>query len=57
MDESFRQLLATCPVYEQTRALDDLRARDFTRLDVNGQVYLDEAGAEPPPSRYRGASR
>jgi selenocysteine lyase/cysteine desulfurase len=36
---------AQWPEYEHTRALDDLRAREFARLDASGQVYLDYTGA------------
>jgi selenocysteine lyase/cysteine desulfurase len=37
--------LATHPDYETTRALDDLRAREFSRLDEQGHVYLDYTGS------------
>jgi hypothetical protein len=30
--------------YGNTDALDDLRARDYARLDAAGQVYLDYTG-------------
>lgn len=32
------------PDYEGTSALDDLRAREFARLDAEGHVYLDYTG-------------
>ncbi len=37
--------LAACPEFVDTRALDELRARDFARLDEQGQVYLDYTGS------------
>ncbi len=37
--------LAAWPEYARTTALDDLRAREFARLDAGGQVYLDYTGA------------
>lgn len=46
MDErDFGRFLAAHPGYERTRAIDDLRAREFARLDEGGQVYLDYTGA------------
>lgn len=33
------------PSYLATRKLDELRARDYARLDAQGQVYLDYTGA------------
>lgn len=33
------------PTYAATGALDELRARDYSRLDTHGQVYLDYTGA------------
>lgn len=32
------------PAYAQTSALDDLRTRDYARLDAQGQIYLDYTG-------------
>ena len=32
------------PAYAGTAALDDMRARDYSRLDVAGHVYLDYTG-------------
>ncbi len=37
--------VAEWPDYAATAALDDLRARDFARLDAAGHVYLDYTGA------------
>jgi selenocysteine lyase/cysteine desulfurase len=36
---------AAHPEYERTAAVDDLRHRDFGRLDVLGHVYLDYTGS------------
>ena len=43
--DSYDTFLAEWPDYTETQALDDLRAREFTRLDAGGQVYLDYTGA------------
>ena len=32
------------PAFDETRSLDDLRAAEFSRLDEQGQVYLDYTG-------------
>jgi molybdenum cofactor sulfurtransferase len=37
--------LADHPAYGETRAIDVLRAREFSRLDDQGHVYLDYAGS------------
>lgn len=48
-DERFQQareaFLARWPEYLQTAPLDELRARDYARLDALGDVYLDYTGA------------
>ncbi len=49
-EEARRALDAACPAYGSTAAIDNLRARDFTRLDVAGHVYLDYTGAAPYPA-------
>ncbi|HOC18798.1 MAG TPA: aminotransferase class V-fold PLP-dependent enzyme [Vicinamibacterales bacterium] len=36
--------LAAHPEYEATRGIDELRAREFARLDAHGDVYLDYTG-------------
>ncbi len=36
--------LRRVPAYAATRALDDLRATEYARLDATGQVYLDYTG-------------
>ena len=44
-DDAFERFLAEWPDYRATAALDDLRAREFARLDAGGHVYLDYTGA------------
>ena len=45
MDNHRLQLfLERYPDYTKTSAIDDLRQRDYSRLDRNGQVYLDYTG-------------
>ena len=39
--EAFADFAAGHPEFEQTRALDDLRASEYARLDRAGQVFLD----------------
>ena len=45
------------PAYASTAVLDDMRARDYARLDVAGHVYLDYTGgglyAESQLARHR----
>jgi selenocysteine lyase/cysteine desulfurase len=43
-DASLAAFLAAHPSYASTAALDDLRAREYARLDAAGQVYLDYTG-------------
>src|SRR5574341_1603768 len=43
-DSAFDTFLKAYPSFESTRALDDLRAREYARLDAGGQVYLDYTG-------------
>jgi molybdenum cofactor sulfurtransferase len=43
--ESCAQFRRAYPGYEGTARLDDLRTRDYARLDRTGQVYLDYTGA------------
>ncbi len=45
MQRSYAAFLATYPEYEQTKALDGLRASDYQRLDAGGHVYVDFTGA------------
>jgi len=44
-EAAYEQFLDAYPEYRDTTALDELRARDFRRLDEQGQIYLDYAGA------------
>lgn len=44
VDAAFEAFRQTYPTYDTTRALDDLRATDYARLDQQGQVYLDYTG-------------
>lgn len=45
LEAAREQFLARWPEYAATAALDELRARDYARLDRLGQVYLDYTGA------------
>lgn len=40
----YEQFISAYPTYLSTLELDDLRQRDYTRLDRAGQVYLDYTG-------------
>ncbi len=42
---AFSEFLRDFPRYAETKLLDDLRAREYTRLDRRGHVYLDYTGA------------
>ncbi len=44
LEEAFAEFLRTRPEYERTQAIDELRAREFSRLDQLGQTYLDYTG-------------
>jgi len=39
--EAFRRVF---PEYDRTHHLDEIRATEYTRLDRQGQVYLDYTG-------------
>ncbi len=41
----FERFAQRYPEYERSGRLDDLRAEDFRRLDVQGHVYLDYTGS------------
>ncbi len=41
---TYQDFLVKYPAYASTRAIDDLRASDYSRLDRLGQVYLDYTG-------------
>ena len=44
MSTTYQDFLQKYPAYESTRAIDTLRASDYSRLDRLGQVYLDYTG-------------
>ena len=44
LDEAFRRFLSAYPEYAGTRVLDDLRAREYGRLDAGHVAYLDYTG-------------
>jgi molybdenum cofactor sulfurtransferase len=44
-DEDYGRFLSAHPAYGRTAAIDELRKRDYSRLDAQGQVYLDYTGA------------
>jgi len=44
-DAAYETFLDTHPAYRNTAALDEIRARDFARLDEQRHVYLDYTGA------------
>ena len=44
-EQAQEAFLAAWPEYRHTAELDELRARDYGRLDQLGQVYLDYTGA------------
>jgi molybdenum cofactor sulfurtransferase len=44
-DEDYARFLESHPEYAETSALDELRAREFSRLDALGHVYLDYTGS------------
>ncbi len=44
MDDDYDCFLEQYPTYASTASLDELRARDYARLDEQGQIYLDYTG-------------
>lgn len=44
VSQALESFLRDYPAYARTQALDDLRAREYARLDEQGQVYLDYTG-------------
>jgi selenocysteine lyase/cysteine desulfurase len=42
--EDYGDFLEAWPAYESTRALDEVRRTEFSRLDSHGHVYLDYTG-------------
>jgi len=45
IDIEYEDFLAGNPAYSRTAAIDELRARDYSRLDRHAQVYLDYTGS------------
>ena len=45
LPEAYRTFTAAEPGYEATRAIDELRSREFARLDALHHVYLDYTGS------------
>ena len=44
MDRDYEAFRRAYPAYESTWKLDELRAAEYSRLDRQGQVYLDYTG-------------
>jgi molybdenum cofactor sulfurtransferase len=44
MNVRYNQFVKQYATFETTTALDDLRRRDYSRLDKFGQIYLDYTG-------------
>ncbi|MDP6455054.1 MAG: aminotransferase class V-fold PLP-dependent enzyme [SAR202 cluster bacterium] len=44
MDSALADFLQAYPDFETTRFMDDLRKREFSRLDEQGHIYLDYTG-------------
>jgi molybdenum cofactor sulfurtransferase len=42
---AYSKFIQAYPVYEETHGIDELRQRDYARLDSNQEVYLDYTGA------------
>ncbi len=45
LEEAYAAFRGRYPEYERTRAVDELRSREFSRLDEQGHVYLDYTGS------------
>ncbi|MCK4916554.1 MAG: hypothetical protein KAS89_10285, partial [Candidatus Eisenbacteria sp.] len=43
-DAALASFLDAHPSYRDTRVIDELRAREYTRLDTKGHIYLDYTG-------------
>jgi len=43
-DSAFTEFKRVYPQYEDTRSLDELREKEFSRLDETGHAYLDYTG-------------
>lgn len=44
LERAYREFLQNYPAYRETLFIDDLRAREYSRLDEQGHVYLDYTG-------------
>jgi selenocysteine lyase/cysteine desulfurase len=44
MDDGFSAFVESYPGFNRTRILDEWRRTQYTRLDANGQIYLDYTG-------------
>ena len=44
MEAALAEFRRAYPMFDATRALDDLRAREYARLDEQGHIYLDYTG-------------
>ncbi len=44
LTEAYRWFLCGCPQFAKTTVIDEVRAREFSRLDRQRQVYLDYTG-------------
>src|SRR3982751_1100787 len=44
LDRALAAFRRDYPAFDDTRALDDMRATEYARLDALGQVYLDYTG-------------
>jgi selenocysteine lyase/cysteine desulfurase len=44
LERAYREFLQVYPAYRETLFIDDLRAREYSRLDEQGHVYLDYTG-------------
>jgi molybdenum cofactor sulfurtransferase len=52
IEAAFEGFRRDYPSFDSTSKLDELRARDFARLDRQGQVYLDFTGAGLPAESH-----
>ena len=44
VEEAYIDFLGRYPTYEETTGLDILRAVEYSRIDQQGQIYLDYTG-------------
>ena len=44
MESALADFLRTYPDYSSTHLVDDLRKREYSRLDEQGHIYLDYTG-------------